>query len=50
MENKQITNGVMNTQEIRESQSYYGIRKAVEEGSWTSQAAKKGQRAKSVTG
>ena len=26
-------NGVMNTQEIRESQSYYGIRKALEEGS-----------------
>lgn len=33
MDSEQIVNGVMNTQEIRESQSYYGIRKAVEEGS-----------------
>ena len=33
MDKEQTMNGVMNTQEIRESQSYYGIRKAVEEGS-----------------
>ena len=33
MNKEQAVNGVMNTQEIRESQSYYGIRKAVEEGS-----------------
>lgn len=33
MDNEQIMKGVMNTQEIRESQSYYGIRKAVKEGS-----------------
>ena len=33
MEKKQIVNGVMRTHEIRESQSFYGIRKAVDEGS-----------------
>ena len=33
MDKEQTVNGVMKTQEIRESQSYYGIRKAVEEGS-----------------
>lgn len=33
MEKGQGVKGVMNTQEIRESQSYYGIRKAVEDGS-----------------
>ena len=33
MNKEQAVNGVMNTQEIRESKSYYGIRKAVEEGS-----------------
>ncbi len=33
MDKEQGMKGVMNTQEIRESQSYYGIRKAVEDGS-----------------
>lgn len=33
MDKVQTVNGVMKTQEIRESKSYYGIRKAVEEGS-----------------
>lgn len=33
MNNKQTVKGVVNTHEIREFQSYYGIRKAVEEGS-----------------
>jgi predicted transcriptional regulator of viral defense system len=33
MEKEMIMSGVMKTQEIMESQSYYGIKKAVEEGS-----------------
>lgn len=33
MNKEQSVKGVMNTQEIRKSQSYYGLRKAVEEGS-----------------
>lgn len=33
MDKELIVNGVMRTHEIRESQSYYGIRKAVEDGS-----------------
>ena len=33
MEKEMTVSGVMKTQEIMESQSYYGIKKAVEEGS-----------------
>ena len=33
MEKEMTMSGVMKTQEIMESQSYYGIKKAVEEGS-----------------